>query len=64
MPPDLAAKINADIGKVLDLPQPKEFFEKNSFERVTLSPPEFAKLVADDSRHWETIIKQVGAKID
>ena len=64
MPPGLAAKINADIGKVLDLPQSKEFFEKNSFERVTLSPPEFAKLVADDSRHWETIIKKVGAKID
>ena len=64
MPPELAARINADIGKVLDLPQTKEFFEKNSFERVTLSPPEFAKLVADDSKHWETIIKQVGAKID
>src|SRR5882672_2214842 len=64
MPPELATKIHADISKVLDLPQSKEFFEKNSFERVTLSPPEFAKLVADDSRHWETIIKQVGAKID
>jgi tripartite-type tricarboxylate transporter receptor subunit TctC len=64
MPPELAARINADIGKVLDLPQTKEFFEKNSFERVTLSPPEFAKLVAGDSKHWETIIKQVGAKID
>jgi tripartite-type tricarboxylate transporter receptor subunit TctC len=64
MPAELAAKIHADISKVLDLPQSKEFFEKNSFERVTLSPPEFARLVADDSRHWETIIKQVGAKID
>jgi tripartite-type tricarboxylate transporter receptor subunit TctC len=64
MPSELAARINADIGKVLDLPQTKEFFEKNSFERVTLSPPEFARLVADDSKHWEAIIKQVGAKID
>jgi hypothetical protein len=49
---------------VLDLPQSKEFFAKNSFERVTLSPPEFAKLVESDSRHWEALIKQVGAKID
>jgi tripartite-type tricarboxylate transporter receptor subunit TctC len=64
MPTELVAKIHADVSKVLDLPQSKEFFEKNSFERVTLSPPEFAKLVADDSRHWETIIKKVGAKID
>ncbi len=64
LPPELAQKIHADVSKVLDLPQTKEFFEKNSFERVTLSPPEFAKLVADDSKHWEAIIKQVGAKID
>jgi tripartite-type tricarboxylate transporter receptor subunit TctC len=64
MPPELAARIHADVSKALDVPQSKEFFEKNTFERVTLTPPEFAKLVADDSKHWETIIKQVGAKID
>jgi tripartite-type tricarboxylate transporter receptor subunit TctC len=64
MPPELTQKIHADVSKVLDLPQSKEFFEKNSFERVTLSPSEFKKLVADDSNHWEAIIKKVGAKID
>jgi tripartite-type tricarboxylate transporter receptor subunit TctC len=64
MPPELTQKIHADVSKVLDLPQSKEFFEKNSFERVTLSPSEFKKLVADDSSHWEAIIKKVGAKID
>ena len=48
MPPELVQKIHADVSKVLDLPQSKEFFEKNSFERVTLSPPEFARLVADE----------------
>ncbi len=64
MPPELTAKIHADVSKVLDLPQTKEFFAKNSFERVPLSPSEFAKLVADDSKHWEAIIKQVGAKLE
>ena len=64
MPPELTAKIHADVSKVLDLPQTKEFFDKNSFERVTLSPPEFAKLVESDSRHWEALIKQVGAKLE
>jgi tripartite-type tricarboxylate transporter receptor subunit TctC len=49
---------------VLDLPKSKEFFEKNSFERVDQTPAEFAKLVADDSKLWGTLIKQVGAKID
>ncbi len=64
MPPELVNRIHADISKVLDLPQIKDFFEKNTFERVTLSPKEFAKLVEDDSRHWEAIIKQVGASIN
>ena len=48
MPPELVNKIHADVSKVLDLPQTKEFFEKNSFERVTDSPAEFAKLVEHD----------------
>ena len=47
-----------------DLPQTKEFFEKNSFERVTDSPAEFAKLVERDSLHWKALIDQVGAKAD
>jgi tripartite-type tricarboxylate transporter receptor subunit TctC len=64
MPADLVAKIHADVSKVLDLPQSKEFFEKNSFERVTDSPAEFAKLVEHDSQHWDALIKQVGAKVD
>jgi tripartite-type tricarboxylate transporter receptor subunit TctC len=64
MPPELVAKIHADVSKVLDLPQTKEFFAKNSFERVTDSPAEFAKLVEHDSKHWDALIKQVGAKVD
>jgi tripartite-type tricarboxylate transporter receptor subunit TctC len=64
MPTELVAKIHADVSKVLDLPQSKEFFEKNSFERVTDSPAEFAKLVEHDSQHWDALIKQVGAKVD
>jgi tripartite-type tricarboxylate transporter receptor subunit TctC len=64
LPTALVQKIHDDVSKVLDLPQSKEFFEKNSFERVTLSPAQFGKLVADDSQHWEAIIKKVGAKID
>ena len=64
MPADLVAKIHADVSKVLDLPQTKEFFEKNSFERVDQSLADFAKLVERDSQHWESLIKQIGATVD
>jgi tripartite-type tricarboxylate transporter receptor subunit TctC len=62
MPVDLVNKIHADVSKALNSPQTVEFFEKNSFERVTLTPGEFAELVARDSRHWEALIKSVGVK--
>jgi len=64
MAPELVARIHADVSKVLDLPQSREFFEKNSFERVTLSPVEFGKLIEHDSNHWQGLVKQVGAKLE
>jgi tripartite-type tricarboxylate transporter receptor subunit TctC len=64
MAPELVAKIHADVSKVLELPQSREFFQTNSFERVDLTPAQFAKLIEDDSRHWGALIKAVGAKLD
>jgi tripartite-type tricarboxylate transporter receptor subunit TctC len=64
MPPDLVKRIHADVSKVLDAQQSKEFFQKNVFERVPDSPAEFARLVDHDIDKWGTLIKQVGVKID
>jgi tripartite-type tricarboxylate transporter receptor subunit TctC len=64
MPPDLVAKIHADVAKALDAPQTREFFAKNSFERVDANPAQFKELIAQDSKHWAALIKQVGAKLD
>ncbi|MBM3527376.1 MAG: tripartite tricarboxylate transporter substrate binding protein [Alphaproteobacteria bacterium] len=64
MAPDLVTKIHADVAKALDAPQTREFFVKNSFERVDANPAQFKELIAQDSRHWSALIKQVGAKLD
>jgi tripartite-type tricarboxylate transporter receptor subunit TctC len=64
MPPALVNKIHADVQKVLDMPQTKEFFATNSFERVSLSPAEFGALVDSDLKHWSRLIQAVGAKIE
>ena len=63
MPDKLVKKIHADVMKALDTPQTRDFFEKNSFERVTLSPTEFGQLIEKDSKHWESLIKSVGVKV-
>ena len=64
MAPDLVKRIHADVAKVLDLPQSREFFEANSFERVELTPDQFAQLIQDDLKHWGTLIKAAGVKLD
>jgi len=64
MPRELVAKIHSDVAKVLDLPQSREFFKTNSFERVDMSPAQFGELIQNDLKHWSTLIKAVGAKIE
>jgi tripartite-type tricarboxylate transporter receptor subunit TctC len=64
MPPELLAKIHGDVSKALELPETRQFFKSNSFERVELSPQEFGKLIQNDLKHWSALINAVGAKID
>ena len=64
MPPELVTKIHADISKALDLPQSREFFATNSFERVDLSPAQFGALIDSDLKHWTGLINAVGARIE
>jgi tripartite-type tricarboxylate transporter receptor subunit TctC len=64
MPPDLVKKIHTDVAKALDLPQSREFFKTNSFERVDLSPAQFGALIESDLKHWSALIKAVGAKVE
>jgi tripartite-type tricarboxylate transporter receptor subunit TctC len=64
MPPELVARIHADVSKALELPETRQFFKTNSFERVDLSPQEFGKLIQNDLQHWGALITAVGAKID
>jgi tripartite-type tricarboxylate transporter receptor subunit TctC len=64
MPPDVLAKIHADVSKALDHPETTKFFKANSFERVDLSPQDFGKLIQSDLKHWSALIKAVAVKID
>jgi tripartite-type tricarboxylate transporter receptor subunit TctC len=64
MPPELVDRIHADVSKALDLPESREFFKTNSFERVGLSPAQFGALVESDLKHWTRLISAVGAKIE
>jgi tripartite-type tricarboxylate transporter receptor subunit TctC len=64
MPPELVKKIHADVMKVLDVQQSRDFFKTNSFERVDLSPEQFGDLIQSDLKHWSALIKAIGARIE
>ena len=64
LPPDIVKKIHNDVSKALDLPQTRDFFKSNSFERVDLSPADFGALIESDLKHWTRLINAVGAKIE
>ena len=64
MAPELLAKIHADVSRALELPETRQFFKTNSFERVDLSPQDFGKLIQGDLKHWSALINAVGAKLD
>jgi tripartite-type tricarboxylate transporter receptor subunit TctC len=64
MPADLVKKIHADVSKALDLSQTREFFAKNAFERVDLSPAQFGALIESDLKHWSGLIKSVGVQVN
>jgi len=64
MPAELVNKIHADVSKALDLPQSREFFTTNSFERVDLSPAQFGALIDGDLKHWTALINAFGVKVE
>ncbi len=64
LPPNVLAKIHADVSKALDHPETKQFFATNTFERTALSPPAFSNLIQSDLKHWSALVRAVGVKID
>lgn len=64
MPDELAKKIHADVTKVLDRPQVRDFFKINSLEHVDISPGQLGELIENDLKHWTELIKAFGPKME
>jgi tripartite-type tricarboxylate transporter receptor subunit TctC len=64
MPPDLVAKLHADVSVALAHPEMKSFFKTNSFESFDLSPQDFDRFIQSDRKHLGDLIKAIGVKID
>jgi tripartite-type tricarboxylate transporter receptor subunit TctC len=60
MTKEIVATLNAEIGRILLLPEVKKRMDEIAVETATSSPAELAALTRADADKWGTIIKQLG----
>jgi tripartite-type tricarboxylate transporter receptor subunit TctC len=60
MPKEIVARLNAEIGRILALPEVKKRMADIAVETAQSSPEELASLTRADADKWGRIIKQLG----
>jgi tripartite-type tricarboxylate transporter receptor subunit TctC len=60
LPREIVARLNAEIGRILLLPEVKKRMEDIAVETAKSSPEELAALTRADADKWGKIIKQLG----
>jgi tripartite-type tricarboxylate transporter receptor subunit TctC len=63
-PTEIVATLNADIGKVLNMPDVKQRLLDIGIEPAPTSSEQFAAYVAAETKKWAAVVKQAGAKVD
>jgi tripartite-type tricarboxylate transporter receptor subunit TctC len=64
MPPAVLQAMNADIVRVLALPEIREQLKTQAMEVVASSPAEFAAVIQRDVQHWKVAVKESGANVN
>lgn len=64
VPKDIVTRVNAEIVRVLNLPDVKSQLAARGFEVATGTPEALGARVSADSAHWARIIREAGIKAD
>ncbi len=64
LPPEIAARLNAEASRILALPETRERLGRDGAEPGTLSQSEFAAFLQTDAARWARVIRESGAKAD
>jgi tripartite-type tricarboxylate transporter receptor subunit TctC len=64
LPPDIVAKLNAAVVKVMAMPDVRDRLSGGGLDPVGDAPDEFGRFIRAEIAKWSAIAKQVGAKAD
>lgn len=59
-PPAIIARMNREIGQVLNSPEVSKAFEAQGMVPATSTPTEFRDLVAKDAKRWADVVSKAG----
>jgi tripartite-type tricarboxylate transporter receptor subunit TctC len=63
-PKPTVERLNAEIQKVVDLPEVKAAWAKQGAFPMHLSPAQFGNYIEQDIEKWAKVVKISGAKVD
>lgn len=64
VPPEVLKRVNAEVARVLSLPDVRGKLGPQGIELVTNSPADFAKLIRDDHAKWGKVIKEANIRAE
>ena len=63
-PPEIVAKINAEVSKILNTAEVKARLVPQGMDIMTGSPTELAKIIRDDHAHWGKVLREAGVRAE
>jgi tripartite-type tricarboxylate transporter receptor subunit TctC len=64
MPADIVNRLNAEVRRILQLPDVRERLRLEGIEPGDLDPQQFAAFVAAELKRWAPVVRASGAKVD
>jgi len=61
-PPDVITKVNAEVNRIMNLPDMKEKLAAQGTTPLLMSPPEFGKWLVEQKDRWAKLVKETGFK--